>query len=147
MKNIHLEPNRPRFRLLPHVPPFRSPPLSLHPSPSHSVRSLPLSLSLSLPPSLYATIGWATAAATLRQVPRPSPISSPAKSAHQVPLLDPPLMQTARRLASWSLQRRLLLPSQVQAPSIPNAAAAAAFLHSHATSFGTHCSCPLFPLI
>ncbi|XP_066315949.1 2-methoxy-6-polyprenyl-1,4-benzoquinol methylase, mitochondrial isoform X2 [Miscanthus floridulus] len=45
-------------------------------------------------------------------------------------------MQAARRLASWSLQRRLLLPSQVQAPSIPNAAAAAAFLHSHATSFG-----------
>jgi len=56
-------------------------------------------------------------------------------------------MQAARRLASWSLQRRLLLPSQVQAPSIPTAAAAAAFLHSHATSFGTHCSCPLFPLI
>lgn len=45
-------------------------------------------------------------------------------------------MQAARRLASWSLQRRLLLPSQVQAPSIPTAAAAAAFLHSHATSFG-----------
>jgi hypothetical protein len=49
----------------------------------------------------------------------------------------PPLMQASRRLACWSLQRRLLPPSQAQAPSISTAAA---FLHSHATSFGTHCS-------
>ncbi|AQL07846.1 2-methoxy-6-polyprenyl-14-benzoquinol methylase mitochondrial [Zea mays] len=47
-------------------------------------------------------------------------------------------MQAARRLASLKLQRRLLLPSQAESPSIsiPTAAAAAAFLHSHATSFG-----------
>jgi len=44
-------------------------------------------------------------------------------------------MQATRRLASLSLQRRLLLLSQTEAPSIPTAAAAA-FLHSHATSFG-----------
>ena len=56
LKNIHLDPNRPRFRLLPHVPPFRSPPLSLHPSPSHSVRSLPPSLSIS--PSLSVCDDW-----------------------------------------------------------------------------------------
>ncbi|PWZ25204.1 2-methoxy-6-polyprenyl-1,4-benzoquinol methylase, mitochondrial [Zea mays] len=45
-------------------------------------------------------------------------------------------MQAARRLPSLSLQRRLLLPSQAEAPSIPTAATAIAFVHSHATSFG-----------
>ncbi|KAK8447252.1 hypothetical protein SEVIR_8G033900v4 [Setaria viridis] len=45
-------------------------------------------------------------------------------------------LRAARRLASCSRQGRLLLPSQAQAPCNPPAAAAAAFLHSHATSFG-----------
>jgi hypothetical protein len=40
--------------------------------------------SLFLSPSLSATTGCDTAAAALRWVPEPSPISSPAKSAHQV---------------------------------------------------------------
>ncbi|OEL33866.1 2-methoxy-6-polyprenyl-1,4-benzoquinol methylase, mitochondrial [Dichanthelium oligosanthes] len=57
------------------------------------------------------------------------------------PLLPPRLslnkgigmaLRAARRLASCSRQGRLLLPSQAQAPCNPTAA----FLHSHATSFG-----------
>nr|CAB3489108.1 unnamed protein product [Digitaria exilis] len=51
-------------------------------------------------------------------------------------------LRAARRLASCSSHRRLLLPSQAKASCNPTAAAAsAAFLHSHATSFGTRPPC------
>nr|CAB3490930.1 unnamed protein product [Digitaria exilis] len=46
-------------------------------------------------------------------------------------------LRASRRLASCSSHRRLLLPSQAQASCNPTVAAASAFLHSHATSFGT----------
>ena len=53
-------------------------------------------------------------------------------------------LRAARRLASCSRQGRLLLPSPAPAPAPCNRteAPAAAFLHSHATSFGAH---PCYP--
>jgi hypothetical protein len=85
----------------------------------------------------------AAATATARRQPSPLPPRPSLNKGIRMAL------RAARRLASCSRQGRLLLPSPAPAPAPCNrtAAPAAAFLHSHATSFGTHPCYPSLPLL